>query len=56
MSAALVASTVTPGRIAPDGSRTTPAMVAWANKVDGSSRTMDNTFRIRDMTATSLVS
>src|SRR5437762_6351236 len=35
MSAALAASTVTPGRIAPDVSFTTPVMDAWAYAVAG---------------------
>src|SRR5688572_16489075 len=38
MSAGLDASTVTPGSTAADGSRTTPAIVAWANTRLGSSR------------------
>src|SRR5688572_27901567 len=38
MRAALAASTVTPGRTALDGSRTTPEMVAWANTTLGRSR------------------
>jgi hypothetical protein len=35
MRAGLAASTVTPGRTAPDVSLTTPAMVAWAYAVAG---------------------
>ena len=35
MSAGLDASTVTPGRTAADASRTTPAIVAWANDKTG---------------------
>src|SRR6266852_2687222 len=35
MSAGLAASTVTPGRIAPDESFTVPAMLAWAYAVAG---------------------
>jgi hypothetical protein len=32
MSAGLTASTLTPGRIAPDVSRTTPAIAGWENE------------------------
>src|SRR5687768_18061163 len=38
ISTGLAASTVTPGNTAPDTSRTTPAMVAWADAVEGISR------------------
>src|SRR5688500_16283222 len=38
MSAGLLASTVTPGSTAADGSRTTPAIVDWANSTVGSNR------------------
>src|SRR5215212_3554489 len=38
ISALLVASTVTPGITAPDGSLTTPVMEAWADATAGSSR------------------
>src|SRR5213075_1923496 len=37
ISAGLDASTVTPGRTAPDASFTTPVMVAWANAMAGTS-------------------
>src|ERR1051325_6989107 len=43
MSAGLVASTVTPGRTAPDVSRTTPVMVACADAVAGKSRRRERT-------------
>src|SRR4030095_12621639 len=38
MRTGLAASTVTPGNTAADASRTTPAIVAWANTTLGSSR------------------
>jgi hypothetical protein len=39
MSTPLDASTVTPGSTAPDVSRTSPAMVAWAKAVEGMTAT-----------------
>src|SRR5688572_13861259 len=35
ISTGLAASTVTPGRTAPDASLTTPVMTAWADAIDG---------------------
>src|SRR5688572_6124319 len=43
MSTGLVASTVTPGSTAPDGSVTTPVMAACANAAAGTSKTTSNT-------------
>ena len=57
MSAALDASTETPGSTAADASRTTPAIVAWANTRLGSSRrpaSAADTFPIRSMVEPSL--
>src|SRR5688572_190867 len=57
MRAELDASTVTPGNTAADVSRTTPAIVAWAKRTDGSSRipasaaTMDTTRRMTNLHA-----
>src|SRR5262245_45185813 len=45
MSTELDASTLTPGSTAADGSRTTPAIVAWANTRLGSSRMATPTAR-----------
>src|SRR6185437_2450602 len=42
-SAGLEASTVTPGRTAPDASLATPASVAWANAQDGSRTSASST-------------
>ena len=42
VSAGLAASTVTPGRTAPEESLTTPAIVACARAADGSSSTAAN--------------
>src|SRR5688572_1758670 len=39
INAGLLASTVTPGSTAPDASRTTPAMLAWAYATDGAAIT-----------------
>ena len=42
MSAGLAASTVTPGSTAPDASRTTPAIDAWAKRGGGSQNQQDH--------------
>src|SRR5262245_818785 len=48
MSAGLAASTVTPGSTAPDVSRTTPAIDACANTVDGRTRNATSTVAARN--------
>ena len=47
MSSGLDASTVTPGRTAPDASLTTPVMEAWANRAVGRASRQANANVIR---------